>query len=118
MLEGWDAIQRDLDRLENWAHVNLMKFNGAKCNILHLGQGNPMNKYKLGREWIKTIPGEKDLGISVNKKPNMIQQCALPAQKANPVLGCITRTVTSRSREGTLPLCSTLRPHLQCCLRL
>lgn len=39
--EGRDALQGDLDRLEMWASVNLMKLSKAKDKILCLDQGNP-----------------------------------------------------------------------------
>jgi len=88
-LEGRDAIQRDLDRLQRWACRNLMKFSMAKCKVLHMSLGNPKHKNRLGGEWIEHNPGEKDLRVLADEKLNITWQCALTVQKANLILGCI-----------------------------
>ncbi len=55
----------------------------------------------------------------MDRKLDMNQQCALAAQKANCILGCIKRSMASRLREVILPLCSALvTPHVEYCVQM
>ncbi|GAB0177576.1 hypothetical protein GRJ2_000222900 [Grus japonensis] len=99
---------------DRWVEMNLMKFNKDKCRVLHLGRNNPKHQYRLGVDLLGSSSAEKDLGVLVDNKLSMSQQCALMAKAANGTLGCIKKSVASRSREVVLPLYSALvRPHLE-----
>ena len=67
--EGRDAIT---------VHVNLMRFNKAKCKALHLGQGNSRYAYRLG--FTERSPDKKALGVLVNEKLDSV--CLKPKRPA------------------------------------
>jgi len=70
---------RVLDRLESWVERNLMRFIKGKCRVLQRGTNNCVHLYRLGSDLLEGISAEKDLGVLVDNRLAMNQQCALVA---------------------------------------
>ncbi|PKU46951.1 rna-directed dna polymerase from mobile element jockey- hypothetical protein [Limosa lapponica baueri] len=88
--------------------ANVMRFNKGKYRVVLLGHNNPMQGYRLGEEWLESYMVEKDLGVLVDSRLNMSQQCAQVAKKANSILACIRNSVISDVQNINKPYLAQL----------
>lgn len=62
------------------AEKNLL-FSKGKRKVLHLGKNNLRHQYMLGANQMESSSAEKNLGVLVDTKLMMNQQCTLAAKK-------------------------------------
>lgn len=65
-LKGREVLQRDFDKLKDWAIIKGMKYNNKnKSQVLHLQQGNP--EYPGGDEKLESSPTEGVWGFQLTE---------------------------------------------------
>lgn len=67
---------------------------------------NSLHQYMLWVTQTESSSSEKDLGVLVDTKMNLSQQCALATRKANSIPGCIKESIANMS-WGDLSLLNT-----------
>ena len=93
-------------------------FNKGIYILLHLYKNNYVVQYRVGADMLERSSTVKNLGTLVASRLAMSHLCAPVPKKSNSILGCITKSVASRSREVILPTYSALvRPHAEYCVQ-
>ena len=112
--ESYEAMQRDLERLENWSNVWLLKFNPEKCTTMHLGHRNPRYVYQMDNTDLKETNLEKDLGVYISSDLKPEKHISTVIGIANKMVGLIKRNFGDLDIECCRTLyCSLVRPHLE-----
>ena len=112
--EDFDNLQQTINDLLVWADTWCMKFNTAKCKVLHLGRSNTKHIYNMNGSDLQSIDSERDIGVlmSCNLKPSL--QCTQAANRASAILKQITRAFMYRDRKVFLLLYKQfVRCHLE-----
>ena len=114
------VLQKDIDRLVEWADRWQLHFNTAKCKVIHLGRNNPAHKYTMkmhnseDRTVLEPAGTEKDLGVQVDAELKFSQHIEMLVAKANRILGLIRRSYQFLDGVSMKQLFTALvRPHLE-----
>ena len=71
--EDYQLLQQDLDNLYRWSKDWQLCFNVTKCKVLHIGSNQHNRVYRLGSDCITSSSVEKDLGILVDNKLQILR---------------------------------------------
>ncbi len=113
-----EALQKDINELENWSTNWQMRFHPQKCKVLRVGKNHPEFTYQMqsngGPCNLEEVSSEKDLGVEFDNLLAFDAQCDTMIKKANKVLCTIRRSFHYLDEEVMVQLYKAMvRPHLE-----
>ena len=111
-------LQNCVNKLTDWTAKWLLKFNGPKCGVMHLGHNNPNYDYHISEDNIshklEISKSEKDLGVFVDSDLNFSEHIKSKVNKAKSMCGLLVHTLTYKHKDIMIPLYKSLvRPIIE-----
>ena len=106
--EDQNALQKDLNLLENWGNTWGMRFNAAKCNIMRVSRTrNPkLFNYSLTGQVLEEVMDAKYLGVTLSNDLEWSKHIASMTNKANSKLSFLRRNLKGCPEKLKLRGCS------------
>ena len=116
-----ESLQDDLDNLSKWSDQWLLRYNAAKCKVMHVSHTFPtVYKVRDGQNTLEfsVVKEEKALGVFTTNKLKSGRQCAAVSAKAMSLLGLIRRHFKNIYISNFKQLYTTyIHLHLECCIQ-
>ena len=122
--EDVEELQKDLDKLYNWAKENNMVFNGSKFQLMRYGSDENIKNdtlYFTGEtnEIIETFDNLRDLGVILSDDGSFDDHIIKVGKKVRQKMGWVMRTFYSRRQDLMKTLYKSLIvPHVDYCSQL
>ena len=120
-----DIVREDLQALEKWESIWLLKFHQSKCKVMHSDfNDNPSNSYQFNGVTLSAIDNdkelEKNLGIIITDKSlSWNLQIKSSISKATQMIAWVTRNMISREKNVMLHVYKTvIRHHVEYCVQV
>lgn len=98
-MDNINLLQTDINNLCKWSSDWQMLFNASKCSVVHMGYNNVKSNYSMNGTNLKASTHERDLGVIVSDDLKSTLNCVESVKKANRILGCIRRSITTKRKD-------------------
>jgi hypothetical protein len=113
-----DKLQDDINSLCNWERTWQMKFNTAKCFIMHVTHKQNIfpHQYHMGSSVLQKVDHHPYLGVELSSKLSWATHITQTVNKSNSILGLLKRNLWNCSpRTKEIAYKTLVRPRLEYC---